>query len=151
MLRLPTEPLEPGSGPFRATPAPTAAVAHEARDDHLMSPPLRALIRDAMFDPADAVRIINADKVVIDGNWFCRLSGDLAGGPVNLDGSLDFSACCVIDMPDVFEHPALIRQAERMLAAAAIAASCRSCGWRGSLDHHTDDCPSCGSPDTAFE
>jgi hypothetical protein len=116
MLRLPHEPHEPGVGPYCATPArpvPRAAVVL----DETEARQLRALVDDAMFSEAEAREILAADKVLIGGNWFCLLQGDLAGGPLNLDGSLDFSACCVIDMPDRFEYPELTGRALRMLHA----------------------------------
>lgn len=84
--------------------------------------PLTALVEDADLSPAEAAHVFDAPKAVIGGNWFVLLSdGQLAGGPVNMDGTLDWGMLTTIDMPDCFEYPELTRRATAMLNAAAAA------------------------------
>jgi hypothetical protein len=79
-----------------------------------------ALINDADLEHDEAVHVFEADKAIIGGNWFVYLSdGQLAGGPVNADGTLDWGTLTTIDMPDAFEYPDLCRKARAMLDAAS--------------------------------
>lgn len=83
---------------------------------------IQALMNDADLDLGEAQHVFDADKAIIGGNWFVYLSdGQLAGGPVNNDGTLDWGMLTTIDMPDVFEHADLCRKARAMLDAGAAA------------------------------
>jgi hypothetical protein len=79
---------------------------------------LDVLMSDADLTATEAMHVAMAHKAIIGGNWFCLDSeGNLAGGPVNADGSLDYSLYTTIDMPDAFEYPELCAQARAMLEA----------------------------------
>lgn len=121
MLRIPNESREPGMVPFRAAPAqamqpPPSQVSTQRS---LQDRRLTVLMEEASFDEEQARAILGADKVLIGDNWFCLLDGELTGGPVNADGTLNFAYCAVIDMPDHFEYADITRRAELMLGAVA--------------------------------
>lgn len=97
---------------------PPVTITNSARESAIAS-----VMENMECDRPDAEKIVDGDKVVIGGNWFCLDdSGSLCGGPVNADGTLDYELFSLIDMPDLFEHAELCAKAHAMLTAGKTAA-----------------------------
>jgi hypothetical protein len=108
-LPLPPEPRDPGFAPFRPTQPKPAQLPQPSR---MPNEPDRNY-----FSDEECIALPAAVKVVTEATWFAVLDGELVAGPLLADGTIDYREAMWVDIPDRFDHPELIRKAERMLRA----------------------------------